>query len=164
MLQTLRSTDRWVQGLPTLATFSLVVGLDQLTKHLVRERFFLGESWPADWPARLTYVENSGSAFGFFHNQTAFLIVASIIAIGMIMFLFRQAGSTSLVLRVCLGMMLGGGISNLADRIRFGSVTDFFDLRVWPIFNVADSSVVVGITILAVVLFFQERKSAKAPR
>ena len=164
MLQALRSTRRWAQVLPTGAAFAIVVSLDELTKHLVRQWLPERGSWPADWTVSLTHVENSGSAFGLFNNQTTFLIVASIIAIGMILFLFRQAGSASLILRICLGMVLGGGISNLVDRIRFGSVTDFFDLRVWPIFNVADSSVVVGISILTVVLFFQERKPAKAPR
>lgn len=146
--------------MPSGLVVALVIGLDQFSKYWIRGHFFLGESWPESWPVRLTYVENTGSAFGLFTGQTIFLIFASIIALGIVVFMFRQAGTSSLPLRISLGLMLGGGVSNLVDRVRFHGVTDFLDLRVWPIFNIADSSVVIGIALLAFIMFIRERKAA----
>ena len=133
---------------------------DQVSKHLVRAHFDLGESMLESWPVRLTYVENTGSAFGLFTDQTVFLIAASAVAIAIMAYLFRRVGGSSVLLRTSLALQLAGGSSNLADRVRFGEVTDFVDFRVWPIFNVADASVVIGIVILAYFILFQEKRSA----
>lgn len=147
-MQQSASLGRWAQPAPVALVAALAIIGDQVTKHWVRGAFALGEAKFADWPVRLRYVENSGSAFGLFQNQTAVLIVASILAMSIMVWMFRQIGLSAMSLRLSLGLMLGGGVSNLVDRIRFGSVTDFIDLRVWPIFNVADSSVVIGIAVL----------------
>ncbi len=160
--QTLSLTTRWTRALPVALVAGLIIAIDQVSKFMVRGNFYLGESKLASWPARLTYVENTGSAFGLFAGQTVFLIIASIFAIGIVVYLFRRAGQTSVLLRVCLGMMLGGGVSNMADRIRLGTVTDFIDLRVWPIFNLADSSVVVGIALLAFIILWWDKRGAAA--
>jgi len=152
---------QWTRALPVAAVVGAVIALDQVTKHLVREGLPIGHSWPeASWPIRITYVENSGSAFGLFAGQTLFLIVASAIAIAVVAYMLRRAGPSSLFLRMSLALVLGGGLSNLADRIRFGGVTDFIDFRVWPIFNVADSSAVIGIALLALALLFRGAKAS----
>ena len=161
MQQALRLSGRWTQLLSAAFVSALVIIGDQLTKHWVRSAFSMGEAKFADWPVRLRYVENSGSAFGLFPNQTSVLIVASIIAMSVVVWMFRQTGLSALPLRLSLGLMLGGGTSNLVDRIRFGSVTDFIDFRVWPIFNVADSSVVIGITLLIVFVLLRDSRAPK---
>ena len=161
MDQTLKLSTKWVSMLPVALVAAGVIVIDQITKYWVRASFSIGEIRFDEWPVRLRYVENSGSAFGFFPNSTAVLIVASIIAMGIVVWMFRQTGINSLPMRLSFGLMLGGGIGNLVDRIRFGSVTDFIDLRFWPIFNIADSSVVVGITTLVVFSLLRETKRAK---
>ncbi|MCL0102203.1 signal peptidase II [Dehalococcoidia bacterium] len=134
--------------------FGITIAADQITKHATRVNLAVGESFPETWPARFTHVENSGSAFGLFTDQTSFLIGASIVALGVMLYLFRKFGGSSWLIRVSLALQLGGGSSNLYDRIRYGEVTDFIDLRVWPIFNIADSAVVIGIILLGYTVLF----------
>ena len=149
-------------ALPIVLVSGAVAAGDQITKHFVRESLFLGESWPKGWPVTFTHVENTGSAFGLFTNQTIFLIVASFIAMGFVVYMLRKSGSSPW-LKVSLALMLGGGLSNLVDRLRFGSVTDFINFPVWPVFNVADSSVVIGIVILAYYALFLDRSVTNPP-
>ena len=137
---------------------SLVVLLDQFTKYLVRVNLDLGESWPTQGLLRLTHGTNSGSAFGLFPDQTAILTVASIVAIGFLFYIYKTYALTSLLLRFAVGLQLGGAFGNLIDRLRNGVVVDFIDFGWWPVFNIADSSIVVGITILAGVLLFDRSK------
>lgn len=146
-------TPGWRRALPIAGIVAFVVAFDQVTKFIVRQRMALGESYPESWPVRFTHVNNTGSAFGLFDNQTIFLIIASIAAIAVILVLYRQAAGHG-ILRISLGLILGGAVSNLVDRIRMGHVTDFIELPRWPVFNVADSCVTVGIVILALVIIF----------
>ena len=139
-----------------------VLALDQLTKYLVRSRLELGESFPTDWPVRITHVSNSGAAFGILQGQTFFLIVATIIGLGTIALYYLYPPMEHWVVRLALGLQLGGAIGNLADRIRLGRVTDFIDFRFWPAFNVADSSIVIGVSII--VAFFALREGVSRER
>ena len=132
-----------------ILTFLGILTLDQVTKVLVSSNLRLGESWPADGWVRITYGTNSGSAFGFFPNQTVLLLVLSILAIGFLVYFYRTQLPSLPVFRVAIGLQLGGAFGNLIDRIRLGSVVDFVDVGPWPIFNVADSSVLIGIGVLA---------------
>ena len=153
----------WHKVLPVASLIAFIILFDQVTKFIVRQRMYLGQSWPDDWPIRFTRVNNSGSAFGLFDDQTIFLIIASIIAIGVMVFFYRQAsGAGSGLLRFSLGLQLGGAVSNLADRIRDGHVTDFIELPRWPVFNVADSAITIGIVMLVVVVLFFDRSRHKA--
>ena len=127
--------------------FVVIVIFDQVTKFVTRARLDIGEIWP-DWPVRFTHIKNSGSAFGLFDGQTLFLIIASIVAIAFMVYFFRQAAGQSYVISAAMGMILGGAVSNLADRIRDGHVTDMIEFPHYPVFNVADSSVVIGIVIV----------------
>ena len=127
--------------------FAIIVVFDQVTKFVTRARLDIGEIWP-DWPVRFTHIKNSGSAFGLFDGQTFFLIIASIVAIIFMVYFFRQAAGQSYVISAAMGMILGGAVSNLADRIRDGHVTDMIEFPHYPVFNVADSAVVIGIVII----------------
>ena len=114
---------------------------------------------------RITYGTNSGTAFGLFPDQTLVLIVTSFLAIGFIYYFYRSHALPTPVLRLAIGLQLGGAFGNLVDRIRLGSVVDFIDVGWWPIFNIADSSIVTGIGLLALVIFIapREPKAAEEP-
>ena len=150
-----------------LPTAVVVFGLDQLSKQLVRTYLGLGESWPSEGLFRLTHGTNTGSAFGLFPNQTAFLIIASVIAIGFLVYFYRKHALPRPLLRFAIGLQLGGALGNLIDRLRAGAVVDFIDVGPWPIFNLADSSIVVGMAVLIGVLFFTgaepRRRTASEP-
>ena len=128
------------------------LGLDQLSKYIVSSTLSLGEAWPADSFVRLKHATNSGSAFGLFPNQTMLLIVASVLAIGFLVYFYKTHAMPRRLLRFAIGLQLGGAFGNLFDRVRDGAVVDFIDVGPWPIFNIADSSIVVGMAILVGVL------------
>lgn len=127
----------------------VVVFADQISKTMVRASLAVGQSYPEDWPIRLTHIHNTGGAFGLFTGQYAFLLIATVVGVGAILLYFVFPPANSRLLDMALGMQFGGALGNLIDRLNQGYVTDFFDLRVWPIFNVADSSIVTGVAILA---------------
>jgi signal peptidase II len=135
-----------------LPTIPAVLAMDQLSKHLIRINLTPGQSWPTDGLLRLTHATNSGSAFGLFTGQTPILIVASLVAIAFLVYFYRTRALPSLWLRFAIGLHLGGAFGNLIDRLRAGEVVDFIDLGWWPIFNLADSSIVVGMILLIGVL------------
>lgn len=134
-------------------TALLILGLDQGTKYLVQAEMIPGQSIPI-WPGvfHLTYVENPGAAFGLLANQTGFFILVSIVVIIGVIVVYRRMARDNRWLKYGLAIQLGGAMGNLIDRIRFGHVIDFFDLRVWPVFNVADMAIVVGVAILCLEL------------
>ena len=131
-----------------IASALVVVVLDQASKELVRTFMDRGEIWPEAWPVRLHHVTNTGAAFGILKDQTGFLVVTTIIGLAAIYLYYRYPPFDHLVAPIAIGMMLGGAVGNLVDRVRLGRVTDFIDFPFWPSFNVADSSIVVGIGIL----------------
>ncbi len=141
---------------------AVVIALDQATKALVRASLERGESWPdPDWPVRMRYVTNTGAAFGILEDQTLFLIVMAFVGLAAIYLYYRYPPFDHSVAAIAIGMMLGGATGNLIDRVRLGEVTDFIDLPSYPAFNVADSSITVGIAIiiLGYVLLTPDRKS-----
>jgi signal peptidase II len=102
-------------------------------------------------------VQNSGIAFGLFSSATAIVIVLTAVAVGWMILFFARSGSRHPVLPVALGLVIGGSVSNLVDRVRLGHVTDFLDLKFWPAFNLADSFIVVGVGILLLALLDADR-------
>ena len=99
-------------------------------------------------PFSIHHVQNSGIAFGLFASATAAVIVLTLIAVAWMIGYFARSGARHPLLPVAVGLLIGGSVSNLADRVRLGHVTDFLDLRYWPAFNLADSFIVVGVAIL----------------
>ena len=149
----------WYRDWLLLSTVPTVLFLDQISKLIIKNTLHLGESWPAEGLFRITYGTNTGTAFGLFPNQTVFLIIASFIAIGFLVYFYRTHAQPRPMLRLAIGLQLGGALGNLLDRILYGSVVDFLDVGWWPIFNLADSSIVVGMAILVGVLVFFDRSS-----
>jgi len=143
-----------------------VIALDQLTKHLVRAKLDPFESWPdADWIVNIVNVSNSGAAFGILKGQTLFLVVTSLVGVGAILLYYLYPPLEHGLLRVALGLQLGGAAGNLIDRIRFGEVTDFVNFQFWPAFNVADASISVGVvTILWFFLTMESDRLRGPPR
>lgn len=144
----------------------LIITLDQITKALVRENIAFGGSWmPWEWLApvfRFVHWENTGAAFGFFQGGgVVFMILAAIVAL-FIIFYFPQIPQDERLMRVALAMQLGGAVGNLIDRILFGPVTDFISVGTFPVFNIADSSITVGVGLLILALWISERKEKKA--
>ena len=97
----------------------------------------------------LQYVENTGGAFGFFRGQTALLTVMALVVIGALVLYYRRVVDPSPWLVVSLGLLLGGALGNLVDRIRLGYVVDFVAVGPWPKFNVADSAITIGVLLVA---------------
>ena len=139
---------------------ALVVTLDQLTKAVVRHNLVLGESWPNEhWLVKITHITNSGAAFGILQGQGAFLTVTAFVGMAAIGFYYAFPPLEHGLLRAALGLQLGGAIGNLIDRLRFGEVTDFIQFPHYPAFNVADSSISIG--LLVIVGFFALSETRK---
>ncbi len=162
MRVSLISTRRRSRDLFFLSLGLVVLGVDQLTKFFIRTYMEVGESIPEDGIVRLTYIRNTGSAFGLLSNQTLFLTIAAAIGICIIGYFFIKEAGFSRILSLSLALQLGGALGNIIDRIIFGYVIDFVDLRVWPIFNVADSSITIGFLLLGWVLLMGKGKKGRA--
>ncbi len=137
-----------------IAIAAAILILDQLTKYLVLRTMELEQSIPIiSGVFHLTFVRNPGAAFSMLANQTKFFIAVTVVVIGLLIWYSRQLRGDSGWARVALGLQLGGAVGNLIDRVRWGSVVDFLDFRVWPIFNVADSAIVTGSIIFVVLIW-----------
>lgn len=146
----------WITALAVLA-------LDQYTKHIVATDFAPGESrifvphilW---W----TYIQNHTGAFGLFGSQPALLIGLALAVLGIFWFAFRDQAERSGLVRVGFGAIAGGAFGNIIDRLRLGYVVDFADLRWWPVFNVADSCITLGVALLILSSMYAEKQAARA--
>lgn len=143
--------------------------LDRLTKIVVIEYVVPaeGDSVPLLGPlVSITHVHNSGVAFGLFTNRNALFGIVALAVVIVIVNFYRTLPADLAWLRVSLGLLLGGAAGNLLDRVTQGYVTDFIDLRlgtghsVWPVFNVADSCVSIGVVMLAIFLIWQPSTSS----
>jgi signal peptidase II len=148
-----------------LGLAAIVFGLDQITKFLVLKYIPYGQSWEyLPWLARLfqiTYIKNTGAAFGMFPQMgTILMVIAIVVVIGIILF-HHHLPVNNIWVRLSLGLQLGGAMGNLLDRIIHGFVVDFIDVGFWPIFNIADASIVTGVSILAYFLWDEENPEAE---
>jgi signal peptidase II len=143
---------------PFFLVAATVFVLDQATKAIIRDWLAVGESWPSEgWLVKLTHVTNTGAAFGILQGQGLFLTITAVIAIGAIVFYYAYPPLEHGLMRVAMGLLLGGAFGNLLDRLRFGEVTDFIDFPRYPEFNVADSSIVIGLVIIGGFFVLSER-------
>lgn len=138
----------------------LVIIMDQWSKHYIQDNMVIGMSIPIIPDIfHLTYILNAGAAFGILENQRYLLIVVAAAMIGAVAFFYRQLALQPLLLRLGVGLLAGGAIGNGIDRINTGQVIDFFDFRIWPIFNVADVAIVTGVgCIIYTLIFIPETK------
>ena len=160
-----RRTPRRRAWVILLGVALLVILADQISKRLIDSHLALYQSWPsASWPVHFIHAANSGAAFSILQNQTTFLIFSSVIGLAAILLFFFYPPLDHSLLRVALGLQLGGAIGNLIDRVAIGSVTDFIQFPHYPAFNIADSSIVIGVAILMWFLLFQQDRKPQASK
>jgi signal peptidase II len=143
----------------------IIVALDQFTKWLVVSNLEPGETWvPWVWLtpyARIVHWWNTGVAFGMLQGMNlVFIILACVVSIGII-FYFTQVPAEDKWLRAALTLELGGAVGNLVDRIRYGHVVDFVSVGDFPVFNVADSCITIGVFVLLIGVWLQERRQKR---
>lgn len=155
-----------------LALTPLILVIDQLTKIYVDRSMQLYQSIPVvDGLFNITYLRNKGAAFSFLANASwrlPFFILVSFIAVVAIMVAFTKLRDEQRLAAVSLTLILSGAVGNLIDRIRLGEVIDFLDVywqsHHWPAFNVADSAICVGVALLAIDMFREERRQKQAEK
>lgn len=148
-------------GLATVALAALAA--DQITKLVVVRTLELDEAVQVAGPLSIHYVRNSGIAFGLFSQATAVVTVVTAAAVLWMVAYFARSGARHPVLPAALGLLIGGSLSNLVDRIRLSHVTDYIDVKYWPAFNLADTFIVVGVAILLAAIAISDR-ARRPPR
>jgi signal peptidase II len=124
-----------------------VILADQVVKAIVEAQITLGEKIDVLGPLGLTLSHNEGVAFGLAGGSGAPLVAITLIALGVVLYLFHSNPTRS-GMWVATGLLAGGAVGNLADRVRVGAVTDFIDLPAWPPFNLADVAITCGVILL----------------
>lgn len=141
-----------------LALACVALILDQLAKYLVSAQLTLRESVSLLGPLSVQHVRNSGIAFGLFSSWTSLVAALTALAVVAMLVYFARAGAGGPVLPIALALLFGGSVSNLADRVRLGYVTDYLDVRYWPTFNLADTFIVCGVLLLVAGQAFEQRR------
>jgi len=140
-----------------------IIALDQWTKQLVVKNMEIGESIPliAD-VFHLTSHRNMGAAFGILQNQRLLFIIITIAVVVGIIYSLARIGKTQPRVSLALSLVLGGAVGNFIDRLLTGQVVDFFDFTLinFPIFNVADMAITIGVAILLIDTLLEGRKKA----
>jgi signal peptidase II len=139
-----------------------VLALDQATKALVRHDLALGDENPVLPAIKLVHTRNSGVAFGTFAGGGA--LVTALVGVALVALLaYFATHATKPLVWLPTGMLLGGALGNVIDRVRDGAVTDFVKLPAWPAFNLADASITVGVLLLLLVVERSDREAAREP-
>lgn len=161
--------NRYVKDYLILFTVAgVVIGLDQWTKWLVRTNIPFRGSWLPDWLewlspyARIVNWSNSGAAFGMFQDGNLVFTVLAFIVIGAIIYYYPRVGADDWTLRLAMGLQLGGAAGNLIDRLTMRTVTDFISVGTFPVFNIADSSISVGVAVLLLGVWLKERAAHRS--
>ena len=143
---------------------ALLVIVDQWTKYSIRTGMALNQTIPVIQDVfHITYIQNFGAAFSILQNKQVLLIGVSGVAVAIMLFyLVRKKKELHGLVKCALAFVIAGGLGNLIDRLSLSYVVDFFDFRVFPVFNVADIAVCLGCGLLMFyVLFLENKKSAK---
>ena len=142
-----------------------LIGLDWLTKYWIQTSMALNDTIPViDGIFHITYIHNYGAAFSILEGKQSFLLIVTGIAMAAILgyMVVTQIKKKAQPMELwSLALILAGGIGNFIDRVRFGYVVDFFDFRIWPIFNVADIAVCCGCGLLIFYVLIWEPRMAK---
>ncbi|HSD85753.1 MAG TPA: signal peptidase II [Anaerolineae bacterium] len=152
-----------------LIVAALVIALDQLSKYLVTTLLPLGGAWspfPGENPVfRIIYIYNTGVAFGLLKDLGVVSVVIAVIVFGVIVVYSRKLHNDQWFTCLALGLMLGGALGNVVDRLRLGHVIDFIDVGVgttrWYTSNLADVSIVLGVILLGVATLIDDRRDRK---
>jgi signal peptidase II len=143
----------------------VVVALDQLTKHLFWRNGQNYEIIPGFF--NITLVKNAGAAFGMFQGARVFFVAASVLAVVLIVYLGLRLPADQRRRRLLLGLILGGAVGNLIDRVASGQVIDFLQIGIaghyWPVFNVADMGVTIGAALLILYALRSQRSMVTVP-
>lgn len=145
--------------MPILLLALAIVLIDQLSKFYIQAHMMPNMSIPVIQDVfHITYILNPGAAFGLFEHQTIVFVIIAILMIAAVIYFYPQIPRQYRLLRFGIGLMVGGAIGNVIDRIKTGYVVDFFDFRIWPIFNVADMGIVcgVGCIIFTILYLYKE--------
>lgn len=140
-----------------------VIVLDQWTKWLVRVNLPFQATWlpsclsPLAPYARIVHWHNSGAAFGSFQNGNSVFTVLAIVVIAAILYYYPRVEADDWTLRLAMGLQLGGAAGNLIDRLSMGRVTDFVSIGNFPVFNIADSAISIGVVVLLLGVWLRER-------
>lgn len=135
--------------MPLLVAALLTLLVDQSSKAIIKYLLSEGQSLPVvPHIFHLTYIRNPGAAFGLFAYQTTFFILATFVVVTLVLLLARRIPEHRRLLKLSMGLILGGALGNLIDRLRSGLVVDFLDFRFWPVFNLADCAIVIGAFLL----------------
>lgn len=130
--------------------------LDQLLKYWIRSNMTIGQSIPViSGIFHITYIENPGAAFGILANHRVLFLLLTIAITGIMVYLYLSLRNKKSLAALSLGLVISGAAGNFIDRFLRGTVTDMFDFQIWPIFNIADICICIGIAILCYVLIFK---------
>ena len=139
--------------------FPSIFLFDQITKYLVYKNLALGQSIPDDFIIKITYARNTGTAFSLFSSYGSLLLIISIFVAVFFTIYFLMIEKPKLTMRLFISLVVAGALGNIIDRARFGYVNDFIDVGFWPIFNIADSSISIALTIYFIDLIFLNKKN-----
>ncbi len=133
----------------------LIVLVDQITKYIVRTTIPLGTSYPLIKNlVYLSYTTNTGASFSLFQNFSFLLGIIAVFVVLAILLFYKKIPANY---RLAFSFLLGGTLGNLIDRICFGTVTDFINLQIWPIFNVADASITIAAVLLFIIVWKEDK-------
>lgn len=145
----------------------IVIALDQWTKWLVRMNIEFGTQWLPEWLswlspyARFVNWHNSGAAFGMFQNGNLVFTILAFIVIIAIIYYYPLVDMEDWTLKLAMGLQLGGAAGNMIDRLIIGKVTDFISIGVFPVFNIADSSITIGVGVLLLGIWIKDQQEKK---
>ncbi len=155
--------EKW---LLLLGVALLVILVDQVSKAIIVANLDLYEEWAPIEALRplfvITHVTNTGAAFGILQGGNTLFQIVAVVVVFVILYFYHQLTDRVWLLRVALGLQLGGAAGNLIDRVRQGYVVDFLHLKFWPVSNVSDVCIVAGVGLLLLVMWREDRRQASA--
>ncbi|NLU45012.1 MAG: signal peptidase II [Acholeplasmataceae bacterium] len=138
----------------------VVVMLDQITKYMIVSNMTEGMSIPIiDQVFHLTFVLNPGAAFGMLEHNREFFIIMAIVVLMFVVYMRKKILEEPLPIQIGIALFVGGALGNLIDRMKTGLVVDFFDFRIWPVFNIADIAICLGVGVMIWSIIREELKS-----